>query len=163
MRKSLSAPKSERKSHKRHHRIDDVFTSNKVLDAGDQFGSAMNYQNQMSSPFLQPLDNLNDLGKIQEASRDSENSCTLSKPRLTRDEQVVVKEGLHQTERNQREPRQSTGDYDKLFTRRSTGDFDQFQAQRGSADGESFKFTNLINDQNRQLSPNAITVEQFEE
>ena len=126
MRKSLSAPKSERKSHKRQHRIDDMFTGNKVLNAEDQFGSAMNYQNQIASPFLQPMDNLNDLGKIQEASRDSENSCTLSKPRLTRDEQVVVKEGLHRTERNQREPRCGTGDYNMLFARGSTGDFDQF-------------------------------------
>ena len=80
----------------------------------------------MVTPFLQPLDNLNDLGKIQEASRDSENSCTLSKPRLTLDEQVVVKEDRHQTGRNQREPRCGAGDYDKLFARGSTGDFDQF-------------------------------------
>ena len=75
MRKSLSAPKSERKSHQRQDRIDEMFTSNKVLDAGEQFGSDLNYQPQMLPPFLQPSDNLNDLGKIQEASRDSENSC----------------------------------------------------------------------------------------
>ena len=88
MRKSLSAPKSERKSYKRHQNIDDMFANND-FDRSDQ----------MMLPFNQLFENL-DLGKIQEASRDSENSCTISKPRLTLDEQVVVKESIHKTQRN---------------------------------------------------------------
>ena len=144
MRKSLSAPKSERKAYKRHQNIDDMFANNE-LDGSEQ----------MALPFNQLFENL-DLGKIQEASRDSENSCTISKPRLTLDEQVVVKESIHKTrkilERNASEQRCSTGDYAQLqMARGSTGDLELLQARlqntadkpRESTDAVGYNFQML--------------------